>query len=181
MSDFFCVNTERLTLTRPALGDFDDVHELHADPGVWEHYSSLRHTDRAQTKTYLQRQQRGWDEDGLAIWVARRSAPDGHGPLIGVGGCTVRSGVAWNLGYRLARHAWGHGYAQEIIAEARTRQHNCVPSYPSWHTSSNTTPAPSGRPSVPVCISSGVASTSAIPTRPPCCWCTPTDHSTRWN
>lgn len=130
MTDFSCVNTERLTLTRPTLGDLDDVHDLHADPGVWEHYPSLRHTDRAQTGKYLQRQQRSWDEDGLAIWAARRSAPDGHGPLVGVGGCTVRSGVAWNLGYRLVRHAWGHGYAQEIIAEARTAAAQLRPELP---------------------------------------------------
>ena len=54
MADFSRVNTERLMLTRPTRGDLDEVHQLYADPGVWEHFPSLRHTDRAQTEEHLQ-------------------------------------------------------------------------------------------------------------------------------
>ena len=119
MIDFSRVDTERLTLMRPTSEDLEEMHQMYADPRVWEHFPSLRHANRSQTEEVLRRQQRGWDEDGLASWIARTPAPDGSGELIGVGGCTVRCGIAWNLGYRLTRHAWGRGYAQEIIAAAR--------------------------------------------------------------
>jgi len=124
------MNTARLTLTRPTCGDLDEVHQLYADPGVWEHFPSLRHTDRAQTEEHLRRQQRSWDADGLGSWIVRTPAPDGPGEFIGVGGCNVRSGIAWNLGYRLARHAWGHRYAQEIIAAARAAAAQVHPKLP---------------------------------------------------
>ncbi len=51
---------------------------------------------------------------GLGSWVAR----DADGALVGTGGCDLRLGLAWNLGYRLARASWGQGYAQELIRAA---------------------------------------------------------------
>jgi len=128
--DFSPVNTERLTLMRPTCEDLDEVHQLYADPGVWEHFPSLRHIDRAQTAEHLRREQHSWDEVGLGSWIARTPAPDGPGELVGVGGCNLRSGIAWNLGYRLARHAWGHGYAQEIIAAAQVAAAQVHPDLP---------------------------------------------------
>lgn len=112
--------TPRLLLTRPVPGDLDEVHALLADPLVWEHFPALRHTDIAQTTGVLERQQRQWDADGLATWVARAAIGDDAGELLEVGGCSVRDDVVWNLSYRFHRHAWGHGYAQELIAAARS-------------------------------------------------------------
>ena len=109
--------TERLALTAPGPGDLDELHELHADPAVWEHLPSGRHTDRARTEALVQWARHGWEENGLDLWVARPRA--GTGPLLGVGGCSLRHGAAWNLYYRFARSAWGRGYAQELIAAAR--------------------------------------------------------------
>lgn len=117
--DFSRVLTARLTLTRPVDADLDEMHALLADPGVWQHFPSLRHTDRARTEEFLRRQQRSWDEHGLGTWIARRPVSDGPGELVGIGGSDARDDVAWNLGYRLVRPAWGHGYAQEILAAAR--------------------------------------------------------------
>ncbi len=48
MVDFSRLSTARLRLTRPICGDLDELHRLLADPGVWEHFPSLRHTDLAQ-------------------------------------------------------------------------------------------------------------------------------------
>lgn len=130
MIDFSRVETARLVLIRPTRGDLDEVHQLYADPGVWEHFPSLRHTDRTQTERFLQRLQSSWEQDGLGCWIARRPSRSGFGELVGVGGCSVRFGVAWNLSYRLTRSEWGHGYAQEIIAAARaaaTRVHPQLP------------------------------------------------------
>lgn len=120
------MKTERLTLTRPTAADLDDVFALYSDPAVWEHLPTGRHTDRARTAVMLQQVQTSWDATGLGSWVVR----DRRGALVGTGGCDLRLGVAWNLGYRLARSAWGQGYAQEIIAAATTTARDLRPDLP---------------------------------------------------
>ena len=108
--------TERLTLSRPAEHDLPELHELHADPRVWEHLPAARHTAPEQTRALIDRYLVGWEANGLDVWVARDSET---GSLVGIGGPSLRGGLAWNLYYRLSPSAWGHGYAQEIIAAAR--------------------------------------------------------------
>ncbi len=108
------VRTERLVLTRPVPADLDDVFTLYSDPAVWEHFPSRRHTDPATTRGLLDAVDESWQLVGLGSWVAR----DGDGVLVGTGGCDLRLGLAWNLGYRLARASWGQGYAQELIRAA---------------------------------------------------------------
>ncbi|PPK97474.1 RimJ/RimL family protein N-acetyltransferase [Kineococcus xinjiangensis] len=116
--------TERLLLTAVGAGDVEELHALHADPAVWEHLPSGRHTERAQTEAMVRRAVQGWEHHGLDIWALRPRAGEGPRPLLGVGGCTLRFGAAWNVAawnlyYRLARGQWGRGYAQELIAAAR--------------------------------------------------------------
>jgi len=108
------VRTDRLVLTRPVPDDLDDVFALYSDPAVWEHLPSGRHTDRERTAKLLELIGESWDAVGLGSWIAR--TPEGE--LVGTGGCDMRLGLAWNLGYRLARTAWGKGFAQEIIGAA---------------------------------------------------------------
>ncbi len=95
-----------------------------SDPAVWQHFPSLRHADHSASEAALTRGVQAWERDGLGWWVARRTSPsdadvEDAGVLVGNGGCTLRHGAVWNLGYRLVRSAWGHGYAQEIITAAR--------------------------------------------------------------
>ena len=87
---------------------------LYSDPAVWEHLPAGRHTTRARTRLLLESIGASWDAVGVGSWVAR----DGAGALVGTGGCDLRLGVAWNLGYRLARASWGRGLAQEITTAA---------------------------------------------------------------
>ncbi|PRY14126.1 GNAT family N-acetyltransferase [Kineococcus rhizosphaerae] len=108
------VRTERLVLTRPVPADLDDVFALYSDPAVWEHFPSRRHTHRDATAQLLEHVDESWRLIGLGSWVAR----DADGTLVGTGGCDLRLGLAWNLGYRLARSAWGRGFAQEVIRAA---------------------------------------------------------------
>lgn len=93
-----------------------------SDPAVWEHFPSLRHTDPATSQASLTSGVQAWERDGLGWWVAREApAGDdarGGGALVGNGGCSVRRGLVWNLGYRLVRSARGPGYALEIITAA---------------------------------------------------------------
>ena len=109
------MTTARLVLGKPAPDDLDEVFALYSDPLVWAPDPLSRHDTPEQTARMIDVWRRGWDRDGHGMWVARR--PDGT--FVGIGGCFVRYGVAWNLGFRLLPHAWGHGYAQEISAAAR--------------------------------------------------------------
>lgn len=108
------VRTGRLTLTRPTADDVEDVFRLYSDPAVWEHFPSRRHTHPGTTAELLDHVDESWEVIGLGSWVAR----DAEGRLVGTGGCDLRLGLAWNLGYRLARDVWGRGFAQEVIRAA---------------------------------------------------------------
>jgi RimJ/RimL family protein N-acetyltransferase len=108
--------TERLTLSRPTERDLPELHALHADPEVWKHLPSARHTELADTRELVDRYLAGWDANGLDVWVARDTATSA---LVGLGGPSLRGGLAWNIYYRLAPAAWGRGYAREIVAAAR--------------------------------------------------------------
>lgn len=95
-----------------------------SDPAVWEHFPSLRHADHGASEAALAKGVEAWEREGLGWWVVRSADPsdsgaEDAGALVGNGGCVLRHGLAWNLGYRLVRSAWGHGYAQEIITAAR--------------------------------------------------------------
>lgn len=108
--------TTRLTLTPPQEGDLPELHDLHANPEVWKHLPSARHTELAETRDLVDRYRRGWETNGLDVWVVRDTET---GSLVGMGGASLRGGLAWNIYYRLAPFAWGRGYAQEIVAAAR--------------------------------------------------------------
>ncbi len=110
---FARVRTPRLVLRVPDPADVTELFALYAHPEVWRHDPVTRHVDDGQSARMIERWRAGWAA-GLGMWVAR--LPDGD--LVGIGGCFVRHGVAWNLGYRLMPEFWGQGYAQEIIAAA---------------------------------------------------------------
>jgi RimJ/RimL family protein N-acetyltransferase len=123
--------TERLTLVAPDDDDLPDLHDLLADPAVWEHLPSGRHTHVDETVAVVERARQGWSAHGLDIWVARdRGDDDAGGALVGVGGCSVRGGVAWNLYYRLARSRWGRGFAHELIGASRAAAAQVDPALP---------------------------------------------------
>ena len=113
--------TDRLTLRVPGPEDLERLFRLYADPLVWGPDPLSRHEDPAQTERMIANWRAAWDRDGLGMWTAW----DGD-TFVGIGGCFVRYGVAWNLGFRLSPPCWGRGYAQEIsaaaISAARTRR-----------------------------------------------------------
>jgi len=111
----------RLVLRPPGAADLPRLFDLYRDPRVWGPDPLTRHDDPAQTSRMIENWRAAWDRDGLGMWTAW------HGDeFVGIGGCFVRYGVAWNLGFRLRPRCWGRGYAQEIsaaaIAAARRRR-----------------------------------------------------------
>jgi RimJ/RimL family protein N-acetyltransferase len=110
--------TDRLVLTVPQRGDLAELHQLYADPQVWRDDPMIRHSTRDQTEAMIDRWQAAWLRGGLGMWVARSAELATQGQLVGIGGCFIRCGVAWTLGFRLSSIFWGQGYAQEIIRAA---------------------------------------------------------------
>jgi RimJ/RimL family protein N-acetyltransferase len=106
-------STQRLVLRVPVQGDLTRLFDLYADPQVWNPDPLSRHEDPAQTERMFGSWRAAWNRDGLGMWTAW----DGE-EFVGIGGCFVRYGVAWNLGFRLRPPCWGRGYAQEISAAA---------------------------------------------------------------
>jgi RimJ/RimL family protein N-acetyltransferase len=110
------VRTARLVLVEPASSDVDEVFAMYAEPLVTRDDALLRHASPDVTERALARYLARWRSDGLAPWVMRL----GHGPnagrLVGLGGCSLPSGIAWNLSFTLRPEFWGLGYAQEVAA-----------------------------------------------------------------
>lgn len=112
--------TGRLTLHAPTPADLADLHALYGDPRVWTHLPSGRFADPETTRAALETWQEDWRRDGLGAWVVRED-----GRVVGHGGCAVRRGSFWNLGYRFAPEVQGRGLATEVARAgiARAREH----------------------------------------------------------
>ena len=128
------LRTERLCLDAVTHHDLDQVHELHADPEVWRHLPSGRHSTRGRTAAYIADIERDWAVRGLGYWSIRPGGRHDDGPavgtLIGVGGCAVRQDAVWNLYYRLTPAAQGHGFAAEMVSAACDAATNLRPDLP---------------------------------------------------
>lgn len=126
-SAFASVATERLRLSAPIASDLAELHEIYADPALWLHFPSRRHTELQTTASLLDRWIAAWRRDRLGPWTVRRPADD---EVLGHGGCTLVSGTFWNLGYRFRPSAHGRGYATEVAEEAIAAAHAARPDLP---------------------------------------------------
>lgn len=89
-----------------------------ADPAVMEHFPGL--LDRAESDALVDRAAAGWDANAFGLWVLERRA---DGQFLGFAGLSRPSWEAHftpavEVGWRLARDAWGHGYATEAARAA---------------------------------------------------------------
>lgn len=121
--------TARLSLRRPALKDLALLHErLFADPRTWRLDSALRGGAEADTARGLHVLMERWEHDGLSSWVLRDRDSD---ELVGLGGCSIlRSGVAWNLAFRVWPERWGKGLGREVAVAAISAAQQVRPDLP---------------------------------------------------
>lgn len=113
------VTTPGLLLSPVGTGDVDDLYALHADPRVWTHFPAARHDRIEQTQRLVDVAAAGWAANGLDYWSVRLATGGERSTVLGMGGCSLRAGRAWNLYYRLHPDIHGHGYAQQLIGAAR--------------------------------------------------------------
>jgi RimJ/RimL family protein N-acetyltransferase len=118
--------TKRLVLRPVALDDVDTLYALSADPRVWTHLPSGRHTSREQTAAQVDHFVRSWADHRLGYWLAY----DLDGDFVGVGGCMASSAGTWNVYYRVHPEQQRRGYAAEIAEAGITAARHTDPRRP---------------------------------------------------
>lgn len=112
------IETDRLLIRPWRDGDLDPFAAMSADPEVMRHLNGV--VDREHAAGVIARQRRVQGEQGHCFWAVERRADAAF-----LGFCGLRVGGhpgtpvedEMDIGWRLARHAWGRGYAREA-AEA---------------------------------------------------------------
>jgi RimJ/RimL family protein N-acetyltransferase len=110
------IETPRLILRRWRAADAEPFHAMGQDPEVMAHLGPLM--SRADAEATVARQNAVADEHGSCFWAVERREDAAF-----LGFCGIKRGPPGTpiadlpeIGWRLARHAWGQGYAREAAA-----------------------------------------------------------------
>ena len=112
------IETDRLLLRALTYADRQPFATMNADPEVMTYMS--RSLDRSGSDLFMARIQDHWDAHGFGLWAIERP---NDGAFLGFAGLSAPAfeapfTPAVEVGWRLARTAWGHGYATEAGAAA---------------------------------------------------------------
>jgi len=103
--------TERLLLRRWKAEDRGPFAELNSDPEVMRYFPRL--LSSAESDSFVDRIEQGFDENGFGLWALEISGR--FAGYTGLNRTTFETpmGQHVEIGWRLARWAWGRGYATE--------------------------------------------------------------------
>ncbi len=111
------IETERLLMRRWRAEDRGPFAALNADPVVMEHMTAT--LTRDESDAFVDRIEACWDQRSLGLWAIE--VPD-MAPFVGYVGLWPADDVAGagavEVGWRLAKAHWGHGYATEAARAA---------------------------------------------------------------
>ncbi len=114
------IATDRLILRNWRPSDLEPWIAMNADPAVMEHFPAVQ--TPAESEAMLFANQARITDKGWGLWAVERR---GDGAFLGFTGLMqlresnpLAPGV--EIGWRLARHAWGSGYATEAARGALT-------------------------------------------------------------
>lgn len=107
------LTTERLRLRGWRDDDREPFAALNADPAVMEHFPTT--LTRATCDRLVDQTMDGWAEHGFGLWALERLEDGRFLGFTGLSRPTFEAHFmpAVEVGWRLARDAWGHGYATE--------------------------------------------------------------------
>jgi RimJ/RimL family protein N-acetyltransferase len=110
------LRTDRLLMRRWRDEDREPFAALNADPVVMEHYQGLMTRERSDA--FVDRIEANWEQRGWGQWAIE---VPGVAPFIGYVGLWPADFVTGEpmveVGWRLAREHWGHGYVTEAARE----------------------------------------------------------------
>ena len=114
------LKTDRLVLRRWRDSDREPFAALNADPEVMEHFPA--ELTPAESDVLIDRIEARFEESGFGFWALEIAET---GQFIGFTGLSVPKFEAHflpgvEIGWRLTRSAWGHGYAAEAARRALT-------------------------------------------------------------
>lgn len=115
--------TERLVLREWRPADAAPMAAINRDPEVARHLN--RPADEASVEAFYGLIVQHWNARGYGPWVVESREPDRAGEFLGFAGLAhvppmlAEAGPAPELGWRLARSAWGRGLATEAAVAAR--------------------------------------------------------------
>jgi RimJ/RimL family protein N-acetyltransferase len=114
------LETDRLILRGWRDDDLDALAAINADPEVMRYIRDGSVRDRRQSAEGLQKMIANWEEHGYGLFAVEVRET---GVLIGWAGLAVPDFLpevlpAMEIGWRLDRGSWGHGYATEAATAA---------------------------------------------------------------
>ncbi len=115
---FDTIRTERLLMRRWRQADRDPYAAMNADPVVMRYFPEI--ADRAASDVSIDWMEVLFDRQGFGLWVLELAET---GEFLGFTGLNpmpegVPGAGGMEVGWRLAQHAWHHGYATEAAIAA---------------------------------------------------------------